>query len=33
MPSLERTENLYRSEANGPNGWVEGVSAWLKNQY
>ena len=33
MPSLERTKNLYRSKATGPNGWVEGVYAWLENQY
>lgn len=32
-PSVQRTNNLYASKATGPNGWVEGVYAWLENKY
>jgi predicted mannosyl-3-phosphoglycerate phosphatase (HAD superfamily) len=32
-PLVQRTKNLYTSNAAGPNGWVEGVYAWLDNQY
>jgi len=30
MPALKRTNNVYQSDAIGPNGWVEGIAAWLK---
>jgi hypothetical protein len=30
---VQRTNNLYASKATGPNGWVEGVYAWLENHY
>jgi mannosyl-3-phosphoglycerate phosphatase family protein len=33
MPVLKRTTNLYQSNAVGPNGWVEGINAWLKNHF
>ncbi|MDG1311789.1 MAG: HAD-IIB family hydrolase [Porticoccaceae bacterium] len=33
MPQLKRTKNLYQSNATGPNGWVEGIVAWLKNHF
>jgi mannosyl-3-phosphoglycerate phosphatase family protein len=32
-PNVQRTNNLYASKATGPNGWVEGVYAWLENHY
>ena len=32
-PSVQRTNNLYSSKATGPNGWVEGVCAWLDHHY
>ena len=28
-----RNSNLWHSSAIGPNGWVEGVNAWLSGQY
>lgn len=30
-PRLQRTDNLYMSTATGPQGWAEGVTAWLTN--
>ena len=33
MPQLTRTKNLYQSNAIGPNGWIEGIVAWLKNHF
>ena len=33
MPVLKRSKNLYQSTATGPNGWVEGILAWLKNHF
>ena len=33
IPALKRTNNVYQSDAIGPNGWVEGIAAWLKNYY
>jgi mannosyl-3-phosphoglycerate phosphatase family protein len=33
MPELKRTNNLYQSNATGPNGWVEGIAAWLNNHF
>lgn len=33
MPQLTRTKNLYQSNATGPNGWIEGIVAWLKNHF
>ncbi len=32
-PVVKRTNNLYHSNAIGPNGWVEGIAAWLKNHF
>ncbi len=31
-PGLARTTHLYRSAANGPNGWVEGIRHFLTPQ-
>ena len=28
-----RDTNLWHSHATGPNGWVEGVNAWLSKKY
>jgi predicted mannosyl-3-phosphoglycerate phosphatase (HAD superfamily) len=33
MPALKRTNGVYQSDAIGPNGWVEGIAAWLKIHY
>ena len=33
MPVLKRTKNLYQSDAIGPNGWAEGITAWLNNHF
>ena len=33
MPQLTRTKNLHQSNATGPNGWIEGIVAWLKNHF
>lgn len=32
-PILQRTTDFHLSQATGPDGWVEGVTAWLANQY
>jgi len=32
-PVLQRTTHFHLSKATGPNGWVEGVTAWLATQY